>query len=246
MIVKVNDIKYYITNKNDCIQGHLINGIQWNNEILEYILGKIKEDNLKHFVNIGSHIGTVSLKVSKFIEKVSCIEAYPPTYKHLCCNIKLNNIQNISTYNVGVGNTKGNIYFMSEEMICPKENINRVKNNSGGMHSFTENDIKNNTRSSELCDKKIVGKSDLFNSMDIDHFDIMLVDIEGCEYNFLQGGKEKIEKNMPIIIIEIWDNEKRRNENMKETREEVIQFILSMNYEMIKQVDDDFIFSPLS
>ena len=62
---------------------------------------------------------------------------------------------------------------MSEEMICPKENINRVKNNSGGMHSFTENDIKNNTRSSELCDKKIVGKSDLFNSMDIDHFDII-------------------------------------------------------------------------
>lgn len=68
---------------------------------------------------------------------------------------------------------------MSMDKICPIENINRTKNNTGGMHVFTENDIKNNVRSN-LTDKKIKNKM-----TKLDNFDIMLVDIEGSEYNFL-------------------------------------------------------------
>ena len=39
-----------------------------------------------------------------------------------------------------------------------------------------------------------------------------------CEYDFLLGSKEKIMKNKPIIIIEIWNDNKRKMENMKETK----------------------------
>ena len=50
----------------------------------------------------------------------------------------------------------------------------------------------------------------------------MLVDIEGSEYNFLLGAKNKIMKNKPIIIIEIWNNQKRMLENMNTTREDIV------------------------
>jgi hypothetical protein len=131
---------------------------------------------------------------------------------------------------------------MSNEKICPVENINRILNNTGGMHVFTENDIKNNVRSANLTDKKIKNKINKLDNLDIDNFDIMLVDIEGFEYDFLLGAENKIKKNKPIIIIEIWGDKKRKYENMIQTQEEVINYIKSLNYTLIKNIGDDFIF----
>ena len=134
---------------------------------------------------------------------------------------------------------------MSENKICPVENKNRLKNNSGGMHIFTQSDIDNNIRSAILTDKKLKNKMMKLDNLEIDDFDIMLVDIEGCEYNFLLGAKQKIMKNKPIIIIEIWDDKKRKLENMKESREDVINLILSMNYNLVGSNGEDFLFTSL-
>ena len=148
--------------------------------------------------------------------------------------------------NIAVGNSEEDVYFMSDEIICPVEHINRVKNNSGGMHVFTENDIKNNTRSAWLTDRQIKNKVNKLDNLKIGHFDIMLVDIEGFEYPFLLGAQTEIKKNMPIIIIEIWNNYKRKRENMIETQEDVINYITSLNYMLVKQIGDDFIFEPIT
>ena len=51
---------------------------------------------------------------------------------------------------------------------------------------------------------------------------------------------------MPIIIIEIWNNYKRKRENMIETQEDVINYITSLNYMLVKQIGDDFIFEPIT
>jgi FkbM family methyltransferase len=241
----VNGITYKIYNPDDVIQGVLLSGAQWNTEIIDIIKTYISTHNLQHFLNVGTHIGSVSLPVSRHINKVSSIEAYPPSYSHLCENITLNNISNITTYNIAVGNDDAPVYFLGEDMICPVEHCNRVKNNTGGMHALTEKDIAQGMRSAILTDRKIVGQMTTLNKMDIDNFDIMLVDIEGCEYEFLLGAKEKIIKNKPIIIIEIWDNDKRARENMKITAEETRDFILSLGYKLVRQIGDDYIFESL-
>jgi len=241
----INGIKYVIYNKQDYIENVLLNGHQWNEEILTIIKLYILKKNLCHFLNIGSHIGTISLPVSLHINKVTAIEAYPDTYKHLCENIKLNNISNVETFNLAVGNSDEDIYFMGMEKICPIEKIQRVKNNSGGMAIFTDDDIKNNIRSANLTDRKIKNKMSKLDNLQIDDFDIMLIDIEGYEYEFLLGAKEKIIKYKPIIIIEIWNKYKRIQENMKTTQEEIIIYIKSLNYKLVRQVGDDFIFEPL-
>ena len=90
-MVTVNNIEYIIKNKNDLIQSTLLKGNQWNNNIVLLIGHLVKKYNLKHFVNIGSHIGTVALPISKYIERVTAIEAFPPTYKHFLEHTKLNN-----------------------------------------------------------------------------------------------------------------------------------------------------------
>jgi FkbM family methyltransferase len=175
---------------------------------------------------------------------VTAIEAYPETYNHLCENIQLNNISNINTINIAVGNSEEDVYFMSCDKICPIENTNRIINNSGGMHVFTENDIQNNIRSGNLSDKKIQNKMNKLDNLGIDNFDIMLVDIEGYEYDFLLGAKGKLIKYKPIIIIEIWNDNKREKENMNTTQYEIIKYIEFLDYTLINQIGDDFIFIP--
>ena len=238
----INGIKYIIKNKEDTIERYLLSNRQWNEGVYKFIINIIKDLNLTHFLNIGSHIGTIALPVSKHIKKVSCVEAYQPTYQHLLENIELNKIKNIDTYNFAVGNSEEDIYFMAEDMICPIENKNRLKNNSGGMHVFTQYEIDNKIRSSILTDKKINNKMHKLDNTDIDGFDILLVDIEGYEYDFLLGAKEKIIKNKPVLIVEIWDDNKRKLENMQRTRQEVIDLILSFNYKYQGNNGEDFLF----
>ena len=122
----ISGIKYKIYNKEDVIQKVLFNGSQWNEEIINIIKSYIIQKKLSHFLNIGSHIGTVCLPISLCINKVTAIEAYPNTYNHLCENILINNLSNIHTFNIAVGNSEDDIYFMGVNNICPIENINRI------------------------------------------------------------------------------------------------------------------------
>ena len=235
--VIVNDIKYLIKNKNDLIEGSLSNGNQWNNDILLLIGYWIKKYNLKHFVNAGSHIGTIALPISKYIRKVTAIEAFPPTYKHFLENIKLNNIKNIETYNFALGDKSEEVYFL--------DNTNdRIINNTGGMHVITEDDIKNKRLSSEIHSKKIINQMIRLDDTNINGFDILIADVEGKEYEVLSGGKEKIQKLKPIILIEIWGNKKRRVENMNSSSEDIVNYIINLNYKIASRFGDNYIFVP--
>ena len=198
-ISEINGIKYFIKNKNDIIQKTLLNRIQWNNHILLLIAQFLKKYKLKHFLNIGCHIGTIALPISKYIDKVTAIEAYPPTYKHLNENLKLNNIKNIETLNYAIGDKDQKIYFLDESNI-------RIKNNTGGMHVITNEDIKNNRLSSKIYSRKLNNYMKKLDDIDIDKFDLLLADVEGKEYEMLLGGEKKILEYKPIIIVEIWGN----------------------------------------
>jgi hypothetical protein len=79
---------------------------------------------------------------------------------------------------------------------------------------------------------------------EIDNFDIVLIDIEGMEDRFLLGARNKIVKNKPIIITEIWDDNKRKSENMFSSRQDIINVITSLGYTLYKNIDDDYVFLP--
>ena len=78
----------------------------------------------------------------------------------------------------------------------------------------------------------------------IERFDIMLIDIEGKELEMIKGGLNKINENKPIIIIEIWDDPKRRSENLVSSKEDVISYIKNLDYAFIKKINDNYIFFP--
>jgi FkbM family methyltransferase len=239
MTAEVNGFKYNITNHNDLIQRYLVQKQQWNGEVVTLLEALINSRLLTHFVNVGAHIGTVCIPTARLVDKVTAIEAYPPTFHELQENIKLNGITNIDCHNIAVGNSEDTVYFMNDA-------LDRVKNNMGGMHVFTEADIAANRRSSNTSDKRVSCKMTRFDDLAIGEFDIMLVDIEGMEYDFLQGARASLLKNKPVLIIEIWDDEKRKSENMDTTRKQMIDYITAMGYTLFTTCGgDDFVFFPV-
>jgi FkbM family methyltransferase len=185
-----------------------------SNNVYNIVMEQICIKKLKHILIIGAYEGNISIPISSHINKVTTVEPYPSTYDELCKNIKLNNLTNITPLNLFLGN--------NEELFCYVDDPN--------------NNSKNNQ---EI--KIQVKKSDNIN---VDNFDIVLITFEGCELEFLQGAREKIIKNKPIIIIEIWNDEKRLEENLNNTRDDVIEYILNMDYTMIKSDDNYFIYEP--
>ena len=234
-IAEIDGLKYLIKNKDDLIQKTLLSGLQWNNDVILLLVRIRKKYNLQHCLNIGCHIGTLALPLSKSFKKITAIEAYPPTFEHLKENIKLNNIKNIETYNFALGDKSEEVYFLD------KTN-DRLINNTGGMHVITEDDIKNKRLSSEIHSKKIINQMIKLDDTNINEFDILIVDVEGKEYEVLLGGKEKIQQFNPIILIEIWGNKKRRLENMNSCSEDIVNFIINLNYKIASRFGDNYIF----
>jgi len=235
--VIINEVEYIIKNKNDLIQKVLLSNRQWNNNILLLIGQFIKRFNLKHFLNIGCHIGTVALPISKYIEKVTAIEAFPLTFEHLKENIKINKIENIQTVNLAIGDKNEKVYFLDTKNT-------RIKNNSGGMHVITQDDISEKRLSSDIHSKKYSNEMQKLDDLNVSNFDIILADVEGKEYEMLKGGKNKIAKYKPVLIIEIWNNKKRNLEKMSTTNEEVINYIIKLGYKLLNQIGDNYIFLP--
>ena len=71
-----------------------------------------------------------------------------------------------------------------------------------------------------------------------------MIDVEGREYEVIKGGAKKISENKPIIIIEIWENSKRKLENMSTTSEEVVEYISRLAYKLLRKLNDNYIFFP--
>lgn len=235
-IINIEGISYEIRNKEDVIQKTLLNGKQWSSKILELLKSRMKQKG--HFVNVGAHIGTITLPMSKFASRVSAFEPFPKTFDHLKKNVELNKLSNVDIYNMALGDKHESVFFMDD-------NNDRLKNNNGGMHVFTSNDLLTGERSASIAKLENLGIVSIpLDNMNLDKIDLMLVDIEGMEDKFLIGAKQTLEKDLPDLVIEIWNDDKRKEENIIITRQQIIDKILSFGYNKVEKIDDeDFLFT---
>jgi len=175
------------------------------NEILRYQKGDI--------IEVGANIGTetVSLADIAKINSVNVIafEPVPKNCEFLFTLKRENDFHNLRIINKLVAEEKGISFF----------NI-PTGNNSGSGHICSENS-KNKRESFEV--------TTLDSEFDKDRKCIaVLVDVEGFEYQVLQGGMNLIKKDKPFLIIEV-------NRNYLENRggisiEKLQLFLTSLDY----------------
>lgn len=132
-------------------------------------------------IDIGANIGNHALFFSRRFKQVVAFEPHPLTYRLLTFNTE--RAGNITAVNQGLGEKAGRLTLTEDALNMGASSL--VTNKGGGAEK-TSIDI--HTLDSAVAD--------------IEHIELIKVDVEGFEINVLNGGVNTIEKHQPIIVLE--------------------------------------------
>lgn len=171
--------------KNILNYGHHENDFQEN--AIKFVKKKLKL-KFDTFIDCGANIGTTAINLHKYFNKIYCIEPLSNTFKLLEINTK--NFPNIFLIKALLSNvSKEYTLSWGDEYICGA----RIDGN----FAYSEK-VKSQTLDSLFLDKN-------FKNLSIKY------DLEGHEFEALQGSSILIQRYSPIIFIEINKDEIRNN-----------------------------------
>lgn len=149
-------------------------------------------------IDIGANIGNHSLAFSKISKKVYSFEAHPRTFEVLKFNTKA--YKNIKIFNLGLSNRKGLLFFDN----CKSTNIGGKKLSKTGSIISKIDKLDNIIK----LDKKIK---------------LIKIDIEGHEFEALQGMKKLLNNNNSLILLEFCEESISK-------RQKIINFLKEKDY----------------
>lgn len=177
----------------------------------------IQNMNNQHVLDAGAHVGDTGIFMAKYLKdinkkNVKVIMVEPDKLKVDLINyiIKINNLENYTeVYNKALGKlfSKGRI----------------IKKGHAGMWKIEKCDNKKN------CDIEINSIDNLFSNKNIG---LMHLDVEGFEYEVLQGSINVLKKYKPKIIIEVIHSDKKK----------LHDFLTNYNYKFIEKLDLDYFY----
>jgi FkbM family methyltransferase len=138
--------------------------------------------------DVGANVGQHSMFMSTLGKEVHSFEPYPPVFLRLKQNIENNDLKNVFLYPVGLGDTNMEHDFYEP----PKANL--------GSGSFVR---KQDNTTNVLKSLKVVVGDEWIATKLIPRVDIIKMDIEGYEKPALMGLKKTIDKNRPILLVEL-------------------------------------------
>jgi FkbM family methyltransferase len=178
---------FMLLNPTEHIQQQLFWYGYYEKEVGALLKEIVRPDDV--FLDLGANIGYFSLLIASNSSSVRIISFEPvkDLFQDMNDNISLNNIRNISTINATVG-----------EMNVEKELFVSASDNSG-MSSFHQ--PENYSGKKERV--KVVAIDDWFKTSGLSKIDIIKLDIEGSELAALKGMKEVLQKQRPVLIVEV-------------------------------------------
>jgi FkbM family methyltransferase len=183
---------------------------QGNNSVNNYQKDQLDESlkfvkNFRTAIDIGAHIGIMSYNMSPKFETVHAFEIQPDVYHCLTENLKTKNINNVKTYNVGIGDKQEKVDLNFSER---KTFSTHVKPNSSGEHQ--------------------VMPLDAYKFKDID---FIKIDAEGYEPLIALGALETIKRDKPVILFE----RKQHPERYGYERDSIIEILKPHGYRILKE-----------
>lgn len=151
---------------------------EWN-FVLDMILKTVK--NTRNVIQAGGNCGLYPLHLSQYFERVFTFEPDPVNFYCLASNCKNNKIVKFNA------------------AISDEPDFVMVGNPQPDNNGMTRILIENETG--------IWVYTMTVDSLKIKDVDLILLDVEGHEYNALQGCRETLIKNDPVVIIEVTRDE---------------------------------------
>ena len=189
--IKVQICNFFInasTNKNNMSNG-LLNKCYFGDETILLVIKKISDQKKTFLLDCGSNYGFYSFYLASLSvgNQVLAFEASPKTFASFKANLDLNNFKNINFRNIAISEISGKF-------------VSFYESHNDWESSATHNKFKNTkivTIETTTIDQELLNK-------DLNSFAVIIkLDIEGNEFNAIQGGKDTILKYEPLIIIEL-------------------------------------------
>ena len=189
--IKVQICNFFInasTNKNNMSNG-LLNKCYFGDETILSVIKKISDQKKAFLLDCGSNYGFYSFYLASLSlgNQVLAFEASPKTLTSFKENLDLNNFKNINFRNAAISEISG-------------KSVSFYESHNDWESSATHNKFKNTkivTIETTTIDQELLNK-------DLNNFAVIIkLDIEGNEFNAIQGGKDTILKYEPLITIEL-------------------------------------------
>jgi FkbM family methyltransferase len=189
--IKVQIFNFFInasSNKNNMSNG-LLNKCNFGDETILSVIKKISDQKKTFLLDCGSNYGFYSFYLASLSldNQVLAFEASPKTLASFKANLDLNNFKNINFRNVAISEISGKF-------------VSFYESHNDWESSATHNKFKNTktvTIETTTIDHELLNK-------DLNNFAVIIkLDIEGNEFNAIQGGKNTILKYEPLITIEL-------------------------------------------
>jgi FkbM family methyltransferase len=168
-------------------------------------------------VDMGANLGYHTLTMAKLVGNAGRVFAFEPqriTFQQLNCNIFLNKLDNVYTFNAALG---------EEESFAHIEQVDYYKEVAGSFGTNIGNTSINLTSVGDKISKKTL------DSLDLPRLNFIKIDIQGCELLALMGARNTITKHKPILFVEI---EGHHLVKFKATPKMLIKYIRQMGYRM--------------
>ena len=209
-----NDNGTFVVDIRDLIGNWIAAKGSWEIHLQDFYSRFIKSDDV--IVDAGANLGYLTVQFAKLCKKVYAFEPQSYVFNQLCTNILFNNLsEKVSTYRLALGDEKG----MGQLWCIDKEDFGQVWN-WGGRGLEWENSHHKSTGEEREEDKVNIVTLDSFK---IKKCDILKLDVQGYEWQLIQGGKQTIENSLPLILLE---SDPKRSENDKK----VINYLKNLGY----------------
>lgn len=152
----------------------------------DYIISQKKNDAV--FLDVGAHVGNHALFMSKYVRKVHSFEPNPVVRNSLESNLKLNEINNVIVYPLGLGDVNETIPFY----VPKKDHLS--------CGSFCSDHDKRNEYYTDL-DVRI--GDDVVREKNIKNIEIVKIDVEGFERKVIEGLARTLDKYRPMVVLEV-------------------------------------------
>ena len=165
---------------SDCIR----RGYRWEEHHHDLAYKYLNSDSI--VVEVGAHIGTLTVILSKLSKKVYTYEPIKQSYDLLNKNLLLNNCKNVISYQKGVGDEIG------------KTKVGYISEGNCGATILQGGSIEKHWYKKTDVDVDMI----TLDSLNLDRIDYLKIDVEGYEEKVINGGLKIINKYKPIIVLE--------------------------------------------
>jgi FkbM family methyltransferase len=170
-------------------------------------------------IDVGVNVGTTILKFAKYSQggKVFGFEPDIEMFARAKKNIALNNYKNISLIDKGLGSK------------ATRVKLYKVHENNPGMNRVLDSSNLNDDY--DFTEIEVIRLDDFVQDNNIEKIDLIKIDVEGYEFNVIQGSIDIIRNMRPIFFIELLDANLKEHNN---SAEQLVRFFEDYNYQVFR------------